>query len=82
MREDRELKIGDRVRIIIDSYYNGQFSKGDVVYVVDKITDTFGDGVCPYYLSKYKQRKMGNCFGPYRSSYEYVPNKILVGGLI
>ena len=80
----RKLKIGDRVRILKEGYYNNQFKKGDIVYIVGAVHNE--GGACPWYLSKDKQRlpRDGHAtyFGPYGNAYEYVPNKNTVGGHI
>ena len=80
----RKLKIGDRVRILEEGYYNNQFKEGDIVYIVGKVHNEGGD--CPWYLSKDKQRLprdgLATYFGPYSHAYEYVPNKNIIGGKI
>ena len=80
----RELKIGDRVRILKDGYYNKQFKEGDIVYIVGKVDSDIGS--CPWYLSKDKQRLprdgLVTYFGPYSHAYEYVPSKNTIGGII
>ncbi len=79
----RELKIGDRVKITTEGWHNGKFGLGDIVYIVGAVCNSTD---CPWYLSMDKEmcpRSEGiNYFGPYRTSYEYVPNKNILGGTI
>ena len=78
----RKLKLGDRVRILqhpdYASSWNGLFDKGDIVYVVGLVDG--GTGNCPYYLSKNKTMRNGNYFGPYRTVYELIVHKNIIGG--
>ncbi len=80
----RELKIGDKVKITKEGYYNGRFDVGDILYVVGTVAG--GSDTCPYYLSKDKKKETRrgnvNYFGPYRTSYEYIPINNIIGGEI
>jgi len=75
---NRKLKVGDKVKIIKSGFYNGCYEQDDIVYVVE----ARGDGECPYFLSKFKVRKLGEYFAPYREVYEYVQPKVLIGGIL
>ena len=75
----RKLKVGDRVKITKEGWYNGCYDVGDTVYVVE-VRDP--EDSCPYYLSKLKVMKMGQYFGPYREAYEHVVTKNKIGGEI
>ncbi len=74
----RKIKVGDRVRIL-EPCSTSLFEVGDIVNVVAKIDS--GSGNCPFYLSKDKERKLGNHFGPWAYNYELMPiNNNMVGG--
>jgi len=73
----RKIKVGDRVRII-KPCGTRLFGAGDIVNVVGVVDD--GSSECPFYLSKDKERKMGNCFGPWASNYELLTMENVIGG--
>ena len=75
----RKIKVGDRVRIIENSWTD-LFNVGDIVYVVGETDSDLLSG-CTFYLSPNK-----NCtshtekYAPYDYKYVLVGDKVVVGG--
>ena len=73
----RRIKIGDRVRIVEESWTN-TFDVGDILYVVER-ADV---GSCPYFLAKAKEDYGSKKFAPFTLKYELLKEEPIAGGIL